>query len=290
MRSNGKSCSALNVEVLRGRWLAAVLGIVGCAPRSDAVRPTAPTPVITAIPECPPYVRSPDAGIYRETCDGGTMGGLSKDLIHREIHVHEEEVRRCYNELLARGNFEGDLALKWVIGPDGRVQTACVAKATPSLPPALVSCVGQRVRDFRFPSPQCGGVVSVTFPWQFRVGNQSAQLSADNSESEVEQDVTIHIGSLPKEEIRKVVRTHRREIRSCYEAALTDSPPLSAKVSLKFVIGANGKVETASVVQGAPATARLEGCLVGTVLGWEFPKPEGGGTVTVTYPFIFKAG
>jgi hypothetical protein len=34
----------------------------------------------------------------------------------------------------------------------------------------------------------------------------------------------------------------------------------------------------------------LESCVSTAVLSWRFPPPEGGGLVTVSFPFIFKPG
>ena len=64
-----------------------------------------------------------------------------------------------------------------------------------------------------------------------------------------------------------------------------------------FVIGLYGIVTSRnlvhlvvclSVVQSSTVNSpSVEQCIAGAVRRWEFPKPQGGGIVIVTYPFVF---
>ena len=47
------------------------------------------------------------------------------------------------------------------------------------------------------------------------------------------------------------------------------------------------KPNEAEVGASTLADKSLEECLVQRALGWKFPKPAGGGSVTVAYPFVF---
>jgi TonB family protein len=96
-------------------------------------------------------------------------------------------------------------------------------------------------------------------------------------------------GSLSAEVIRRVVRRHINEVRFCYEQELTRNPTLAGRVVVTFVISPTGDVPSSSVASSTMANARLEGCLVRAVRRWNFPAPEGGGIVTVNYPFDFSA-
>ena len=98
------------------------------------------------------------------------------------------------------------------------------------------------------------------------------------------------LGSLDKEIIRRVIRENLPQIKYCYERELTRTPGLNGKVQVKFVIGANGHVQTAAVAESTMKNKAVESCIRGKVKGWLFPKPKGGGIVIVTYPFIFKQG
>lgn len=94
-------------------------------------------------------------------------------------------------------------------------------------------------------------------------------------------------GCMDKDLIRKVIASHRDQIRYCYELSLQQAPSLAGKVSVKFLVAANGTVSTAQVEQNSTNDA-LGQCLVSRVRTWQFPVPRGGGGYLVTYPFVFK--
>ena len=95
-------------------------------------------------------------------------------------------------------------------------------------------------------------------------------------------------GSLDKELVRRVIQDHRSQIRTCYESLLNQFPNLSGKVQVQFTIGAAGQVLVSKVAQSSASNGQLEQCVSSRVRLWQFPKPKGGGTVVVSYPFIFK--
>jgi TonB family protein len=91
---------------------------------------------------------------------------------------------------------------------------------------------------------------------------------------------------LDKDLIRQVIHAHRSEVRYCYDLALTSNPQLRGKTAVKFVIGPSGAVSTASVSEST--AHELDDCVSSRVRSWVFPKPPGGGTAIVTYPFVFN--
>lgn len=95
-------------------------------------------------------------------------------------------------------------------------------------------------------------------------------------------------GSLSKEAIRRVVNRHRAEVKFCYERVLNKLPDLEGRVSVKFVISPSGAVISSSVATSSLRNAEVESCIVGKVKTWSFPSPDGGGVVSVTYPFILQ--
>jgi len=96
-------------------------------------------------------------------------------------------------------------------------------------------------------------------------------------------------GSLSKEVIRRVVRSHMNEVRFCYEAQLAGRPGLDGRVSVTFVISPSGAVQGANVVSSTLGNDAVDACLTRAIRRWAFPAPEGGGTIVVTYPFTFQA-
>ena len=93
-------------------------------------------------------------------------------------------------------------------------------------------------------------------------------------------------GDIDKAMIRRVVRGHLNEVRSCYNAGLTKNPNLQGRVEINFVILGNGKVGS-SVVTGNGTKSRAVGqCIAKSVKRWKFPRRGGStGAVTVKYPF-----
>jgi hypothetical protein len=96
-------------------------------------------------------------------------------------------------------------------------------------------------------------------------------------------------GSLDKEIIRRIIRRHLNEVKFCYEKELMHKPDLYGRVMIQFTISGLGAV-VASVVQNSTMNnPGVEQCIAGAVRRWEFPKPQGGGIVIVSYPFVLKA-
>jgi TonB family protein len=96
-------------------------------------------------------------------------------------------------------------------------------------------------------------------------------------------------GSLDKEIIRRIIRRHLNEVRFCYEKELMHKQDLYGRVMIQFTISGQGQV-VASIVQNSTMNnPNVEQCIAQAVRRWEFPKPQGGGIVIVSYPFVLKA-
>ena len=98
------------------------------------------------------------------------------------------------------------------------------------------------------------------------------------------------VGALDKDIIRRIVRAHINEVRSCYNAELTKEPTLEGRVAINFVITPTGKVGSSVVEDDTMGNAKVAKCIAKAVKRWKFPKPRGGGNVVVTYPFIMSPG
>lgn len=97
-------------------------------------------------------------------------------------------------------------------------------------------------------------------------------------------------GQLDREIIQRVVREHRREIRACYEGELQRNQNLEGRISIEWVISPNGSVAASQVESSTMNNSEVESCLARRIRSWRFPEPRGGGTVRVTYPFVFTPG
>jgi len=99
--------------------------------------------------------------------------------------------------------------------------------------------------------------------------------------------VDVH-GSLSKEAIKRTIQRHINEVRFCYEQGLTQRPDLEGRVTVGFIISPSGTVQSAVVSATTLSDSRVEDCVSGAVRRWTFPVPEGGGIVSVNYPFILQ--
>lgn len=96
----------------------------------------------------------------------------------------------------------------------------------------------------------------------------------------------VSTSALSADVIRRVVRRHLGEVRSCYEQGLLSQPDISGTVSVRFVIGPTGSISAATVAGSNLGSTRVDSCVASAVRRWTFPTPEGGGMVAVTYPFM----
>ena len=95
-------------------------------------------------------------------------------------------------------------------------------------------------------------------------------------------------GGLDRNEIAAVIRRHESEIRYCYEKGLQKNPRLAGRVSMKFMIGPGGNVTTAQIANSSLNFIPSESCIRDRLKTWKFPKPQGGVTVKVNYPFVLR--
>jgi outer membrane biosynthesis protein TonB len=95
-------------------------------------------------------------------------------------------------------------------------------------------------------------------------------------------------GGLTREQVEEVISRNMGQIRYCYEKGLQVEPSLKGRVAVSFVIGAGGQVSTARVQHSSVESRQLEGCIVGRLKDFKFPRPVAGVNVQVQYPFSFR--
>jgi TonB family protein len=96
-------------------------------------------------------------------------------------------------------------------------------------------------------------------------------------------------GRLDKEIIRRVIRSHLKEVKYCYETELVRKPDLYGRLTVQFAITPTGTVSSSAVEQSTVGNRNVEQCIAAAVRRWTFPQPEDGGVVLVTYPFVLQA-
>ncbi|MBL4632286.1 MAG: AgmX/PglI C-terminal domain-containing protein [Kofleriaceae bacterium] len=96
--------------------------------------------------------------------------------------------------------------------------------------------------------------------------------------------VSTSTSALSKEVIRRVARQVMPKIRHCYEREFAKQPKLQGRVETKYTIGPDGSVRDVKVAGFHPKTS---GCLKKVLSGLHFPRPKGGASVIVSYPYFF---
>lgn len=122
------------------------------------------------------------------------------------------------------------------------------------------------------------------------IGIGDAGLGPGKKVSRVRQSKASVSGSLDKDIIRRIVRSHINEVRDCYNKGLAKDPKLAGKVTIDFTIGATGKVPGAKVGSTTLGDEAVGKCIAKALKGWKFPRPSDGGVVKVSYPFVLAPG
>jgi TonB family protein len=121
------------------------------------------------------------------------------------------------------------------------------------------------------------------------VGRPGGKLTRTGVVPKMSAGTPVTKGSLDKEIIRRVVRRNESQVRFCYEQGLHANPDLKGRVEIKFLIAPTGAVQNSAVAKTEVGN-QVGQCIANAVRRWTFPAPEGGGIVSVTYPWTFSAG
>ncbi len=97
-------------------------------------------------------------------------------------------------------------------------------------------------------------------------------------------------GLLSPEAIRRVVLRNLGQVTHCHEQGLAMNASASGRVVVRFVIGGTGSVMAASVSESNYPIPAVGECVANATRRWQFPAPESGGLVTVSYPFNLSDG
>ena len=93
-------------------------------------------------------------------------------------------------------------------------------------------------------------------------------------------------GKLDRYIVAKVIQRKLSGIRFCYQKELNKNPNLQGKIVIRFTVGGTGHVARASVLETTMHNVYVEECMARIIKSTIFPKPKGGGSVVVSYPFV----
>ncbi len=103
--------------------------------------------------------------------EGEITGGLDREVISQYIKSQLGQILYCYErQLSASPDLYGKVSIKFTITGDGGVETQRISDTT--LKNATVEgCILQRVAKWKFPTPEGGTKVVVTYPFLFKSTN-----------------------------------------------------------------------------------------------------------------------
>jgi TonB family protein len=109
-----------------------------------------------------------------------------------------------------------------------------------------------------------------------------------NSDGNGGHDILVE-GGLDSDIIASIIKRYLPQIQNCYEQQLVVNQGLSGKVTVAFTIGPDGSVKNQSVAESSLNNRPTEKCILDKIHEWKFPRPRGGGTVGVKYPFLLMS-
>lgn len=103
--------------------------------------------------------------------EGEITGGLDREVIAQYIKSQLGQILYCYErQLSANPDLFGKVAVKFTIGPSGSVEQQLIGDTTLKNK-TVEGCILNRVAAWKFPQPQGGTRVLVTYPFLFKSTN-----------------------------------------------------------------------------------------------------------------------
>src|SRR5450432_3860187 len=163
--------------------------------------------------------------------------------------------------------------MNWAIEVDGTTSHIQWIRDT-MRSPAVEGCVEQAIATWRFEAKPHKRLYA---EHQFELHAKSPR-GAGGAGADVRLDPS---------GIATFVKAHRGAVTGCMEHALAKPGGVSGKVVISWTIDATGGTRAIRIEPNALTTPEIEGCLQDVVRKWHF-SPQGGGSVDVSFPFVFE--
>lgn len=206
------------------------------------------------------------------------------DMARAALQEHRPELLACYQLELAKGpDPEATVTLSWTLQASGAVSTPKAEFFEPRDDAAgdrFLECLTARAAKWTFPKPE-GGAAPISVGIRFSTSTGSGVEPAEEAPA---------AGSIDKDTLRSFLQAHAGEIQMCYEQALAEDKLLGGKVTLRWTVQPDGSVVDASVDEAGTTlrNRKLHDCMLARVVGWKFPRPEGGGPVVIRNPWVLS--
>jgi hypothetical protein len=219
------------------------------------------------------------------------MAGLRTEL-ERQIDAAMSELTACQGTV----GHADEIRLGLSVSAGGSIETRIYATTLSSC--AIIDCIERHLNQFSI-VPSLRPVEVSTIEWNVLLGpNQAPRFVEPDAPAEqpAKSYVAaaacvdgIYAGRLSPQVIRELVHAQFGKFKACYEHGLAKQPTLAGEVTVRFDVGADGKVSALTILENQLTDCAVAECVVDAFAGIEFPPP-GGGVVSVIYPISLQPG
>ena len=210
---------------------------------------------------------------------GDTAKPEDRDAILQAVDKGLAPVRACWKDALEkRSRLRGTVLVVFTVLPDGSVSRP-VVKEDELNEKKTVDCLTKKLSELAVPlSDQ---TVRVVIPVSFRNGSDALPAPSAGgtpaSESAVKDDLAAIDATLAGLNFRW---------GACHEKALRRDPSVYGTLVVDFAVEENAQIRTATVSGGTIADHTMMECVIGSIKGTPFPRPQSG-RVLVRRTFTF---
>lgn len=117
------------------------------------------------------------------------------------------------------------------------------------------------------------------------------EVQAARSEDDFAGGVSMRAqqGSIDREDAEEAINRNFARLSRCYEEAGEARDFAGGAVTLRFLIGLDGRTREVSVIESGLGSLEVERCLRQAALGIRFPRPHGHAAATFEYSLEFKS-
>jgi hypothetical protein len=206
-------------------------------------------------------------------------GGAAGDRVAAALRG-DRAVTGCYEN---RPELEGDVLIRFVIRPPGKVLDPEVARSTltdPDVAPCLVRAV--RTVDLR----SLGIERSIEFALPLHFSGTRAPARGSAGDPSLQPQKT---GPLSGEVLGRVMDQARPRFTRCYEQQMRRTPRLAGDVVIRYTVRADGTTRNVEVKRTTLNSPPVERCMIKVGQSLRFPGEADRADTKVIYPFRFAA-
>ncbi len=262
------------------------------ADAQDSAPSTGETTTAETPPAEAPRAREPQAAVRTVRVTGGRTREEGDAAPARAVPL----LARCAAE--GRESRGDDTHVELAVDRGGRVRATILVDAGDAGRPVprgvedWRACLVRNLQRLRFERGEAG-TVEVRVHWDESSAPHASAVGglgrrgSTSLPGAMRSDESVRETAAPysRDTLVRIVRAHRGELRRCYDHGLATRPDLDGAIEARWTIAADGSVSAASADSDTIGMPSVRECVLARLRQWQFPAPEGGAPVEVTYPF-----